>query len=548
MGIRTNLHAQVGMSRPSIMRLRSRLRFAVSVGATLVALMLVFAACTAATPTPTVSLEGVEIVDSPGSNSEMAGETEVPIGDRARGGGTLRIEVQDCNIPDPAIDIASTHLGLGSMPLVHEMHVGLMKHSDEDPFGAAPELAESFEVRENGKLFEFTLRKDLKFSDGSPLIAADVLWSWERALRKSTPNSRANDVFGDVIGAEVVASGLSRELTGVTVVDDRHLEVRLTSPRPDFPLLLADPVASVISRSGEDEWGAAWFNDPEFPADAFHLPRVYPETLPIGAGPFAISNYAFPSLTLQGRSGESRCGLVRNDHYWGRPAHLDGVIGAIHTEEWDFATAYARHRELLGSGQLDLVSVVTELIDPSEIPPNLVLVSTFWRPFSDFVTLNPSVPPLNDVHFRKALSYAVGLAKSDDASNAVTAVGFLSHERRLIPGSLYANGSDLTANAPDAELAKAELDRSGYSAAGRTRQIRILRGSRAISTRNPCLFLVPTGLGRAVRRPVGRGPRAGGRVHTDRTVRGDQLRRSASDTCNRGVDLPIPPNCATGDT
>ena len=45
-----------------------------------------------------------------------------------------------------------------------------------------PELAESWEVSDDGKTYIFHLRKDATFHDGTPVTAKDVKWSFDRAI------------------------------------------------------------------------------------------------------------------------------------------------------------------------------------------------------------------------------------------------------------------------------------------------------------------------------------------------------------------------------
>ena len=103
-------------------------------------------------------------------------------------------------------------------------------------------------------------------------------------------------------------------LTGVVVVDDRTLRVRLTNLRADFPALLADPVASVLKKDNVLEWGMEWENSGMLTGNGgFTL-----DDMPVGAGPFKLVQY------WDGSDG-GRCAIARNPHYWGRPAYLDGV-------------------------------------------------------------------------------------------------------------------------------------------------------------------------------------------------------------------------------
>ena len=175
-------------------------------------------------------------------------------------GGVLSAPMIMCPPPDPAIDAASSQLDFSSPSLVTEIHAGLARIVDDSVAPFELELADSYNVDLTGLEYEFVLRNDLKFSDGTPLTSGDFKWSWERALKKSDAGSRARDVFGLVEGADAVILRESDDLTGVMAIDDRTLRVRLTNPRADFPALLADPVASVLKKDNALSWGIQWSN------------------------------------------------------------------------------------------------------------------------------------------------------------------------------------------------------------------------------------------------------------------------------------------------
>lgn len=190
---------------------------------------------------------------------------ETPVDDQDRTvsdkeGGIAIVGGNTCHIPDPAIDRASNDRNTILAPIVHEIHQGLMRLSDNGDASivAVPALAEEFEVVDNGTVFEFALRNDLKFSDGSPLSAADVKWSWERALKKSVLQGRATQILGDIVGAESLMAGGQGELSGVEIIDERRLRVRLDHPRAIFPMMLSDPVASVLKKDNVAEWPVDW--------------------------------------------------------------------------------------------------------------------------------------------------------------------------------------------------------------------------------------------------------------------------------------------------
>ena len=78
---------------------------------------------------------------------------------------------------DPALNSAST----GSN-LIRLAFSGLMGNRVVDGVATKePELAESYEIKEDGLVYVFTLREGLKWSDGSDFLASDIVKSWNRA-------------------------------------------------------------------------------------------------------------------------------------------------------------------------------------------------------------------------------------------------------------------------------------------------------------------------------------------------------------------------------
>ncbi len=399
--------------------------------------------------------KGVEVVETTVLDNEedLLGEPVDP--ESPRRGGVLLIEVEECGIADPTIDVAISRTFDG-FTLVREIHAGLMKVADNQTSRTEPELAESFKVREGGLLYEFVLKKDLKFSDGSPLTASDVKWSWERALRKSTGNSRANDILGGIEGSEAVADGTSQDLIGVEVVDDRQLNVRIVAPRPEFPMLLTDPVAYVLKDEDVEEWGDAWVNDFVFPGETTINTGIVPRSLPTGAGPFRVVEYAHPETTREGGLDGARCVLERNDHYWDRLAYLDGIIAIVRPDiYWNFEATEARQKELLDSGKLDFMTFIAGGID--DVQGGFTKLRMDQPPNIEFITLNPSQPPLDDVHFRRALARAI------DVVAVIRNLNGDPNQSRLVPQSLSFEGSTVSVLDFDLEAAHNELGMSRHS-------------------------------------------------------------------------------------
>jgi oligopeptide transport system substrate-binding protein len=111
----------------------------------------------------------------------------------------------------------------------------------DEASGVIPALAARWELSEDGRRYIFHLRDGQRWSDGSPLTAADVEYAWKRNLRLG-PSSPASLGLGVVAGAHAYAEGrTAADEVGVRAVDDRTLEVHLEQPAAYFPLLLTHP-------------------------------------------------------------------------------------------------------------------------------------------------------------------------------------------------------------------------------------------------------------------------------------------------------------------
>lgn len=100
-----------------------------------------------------------------------------------------------------------------------------------------PGLAASWQLDANGRTWIVTLRENARFSDGTPVTAADVQASWSR------------DASGGELRPPV--SGL---VQSVAVVGDRALAITLRSQRADVPLALAHPDLAVAKSVADSRW------------------------------------------------------------------------------------------------------------------------------------------------------------------------------------------------------------------------------------------------------------------------------------------------------
>jgi oligopeptide transport system substrate-binding protein len=131
-----------------------------------------------------------------------------------------------------------------------------------------PDLALDLpDVSTDGMTYTFHLRTGVHFSNGDPLTAADLVYSWSRTAALQGPDA---GIFSGVDGyAATVAAGMAAKLmSGLTATDDHTLEVKLVAPQGYFLDRLASVAAAAVDRkvvaTAADPLGRAgdWANHP----------------------------------------------------------------------------------------------------------------------------------------------------------------------------------------------------------------------------------------------------------------------------------------------
>ena len=380
---------------------------------------------------------------------------------------TQRVMViyNDCAVPDPAIDASYASRGITSHPLVTEIHAGLTSIDEEAGNEVRPELAESWAVRDEGRTYEFTLRKELRFSDGSELTAEDVKWSWERSLSLSQTWTNAAPVFESVQGSSKVISGETNELAGLEVVDEATLIVRLTEPTPLFPMMISGPAAFVLKRENVESWPVKWTNDNlingnsppiDYDYHEFGISDFTERNMVVGAGPFKLSEYSADDVFAD-------CVITRNDHYWGAPAQLDVVVF-----DQDLGTSTGTAFQPVTwfrSAAVDVLPVGNEAqVEEFQKSNQAKSVTIMPPPYAFFLAFNPAVSPMDDVHFRRSLVLA--------ADRTGEFEGGAEREYAIVPPRLTGTIPREVGNTPDNEQPRTELGKSKY--ADRTSDIEIV--------------------------------------------------------------------------
>ncbi|MGC2201790.1 MAG: ABC transporter substrate-binding protein [Stellaceae bacterium] len=265
--------------------------------------------------------------------------------------------------------------------ILYALHDALVKPMPGQPL--EPCLAESFSASEDGRSYDFVLRKDAVFHDGSAVTAEDVKFSFERYRGAS------HSLMQDRVAA-------------IETPDPQHVRFNLKSPWPDFLTFYATAT------------GAGWI-----------VPKRYVEKVgdegfkkaPVGAGPYKFVSFT-PGVELV---------FEAFDRYWRKTPSVKRLVFKVIPEE---ATRLAA----LKHGEVDIVySIRGELAEELRATPGLTLKpvaspATFWLYFAD--QWNPK-SPWHDERVRRAANLAIDRKTINEALT----LGYSKLTNSIVPAS-----------------------------------------------------------------------------------------------------------------
>jgi len=152
-----------------------------------------------------------------------------------------------------------------STAVVGKVFTGLLTF-DPQTLELRPELAESYEVLDEGRVLRFHLRRGARFHHGREVTAEDFRFAFERLLRQDPP-APAAWILHPLRGAVAFARGEAEEIAGLEVEDPHTLKLELEIPFSPFLQHLAMPSAAAMARE-----------------------TTHPGALPSGTGPFRVES------------------------------------------------------------------------------------------------------------------------------------------------------------------------------------------------------------------------------------------------------------------
>ena len=147
---------------------------------------------------------------------------------------------------------------IGQIEVVEQLFLGL---TDFDPktYEVVPELAKDWQVSKDGTIYTFKLRQDVKWSNGEPVTAHDIVWAVRRNIAKEidSPYAFMLDILKN---AWAIKQGHITDVTklGVRVIDDYTVEFTLAAAAGYFPALASLWVYRPLPRKVIEQYEENW--------------------------------------------------------------------------------------------------------------------------------------------------------------------------------------------------------------------------------------------------------------------------------------------------
>ena len=251
-------------------------------GAPTVTLLLV-AALAAACTTP------------PSGPGPLGGPTPGPTPAATPGPTVVRVAIGEPGSLDPAgLETSDALLVSG------QLFDGLVAY---EPGGEdlIPAAASDWQIRDGGRRFVFHLRPGGRFHDGTPVRAQDFVFAWNR-LADPLVGAPYAFLLEAVAGYDRYQRRPERGMIGLSVQDDRTLEVELSAPWPGFVEILGHPALAPVPPGADD--------------------RDY-ALQPVGNGPFRLAGPAVPGGPFV---------MERFARYGGTPPSIDQLVFRVFPE------------------------------------------------------------------------------------------------------------------------------------------------------------------------------------------------------------------------
>ncbi|MBQ9522029.1 MAG: ABC transporter substrate-binding protein [Oscillospiraceae bacterium] len=337
--------------------------------------------------------------------------------------GFLKIVTDNPDIVDPQCTSEHYTIALNVFDRLVEVRADTENGSSE----IVPSLAESWEISPDGLTYTFHLREGVKFSNGSPLTASDVGFTFHRLL--THPQACNQDVAAASLGAEELQRGQADSLAGFQTYGDYDFSFTLTQPYAAFLACLSTPGASILDKESTLQAGDAFGIDPK-------------QT--IGTGAFVLREWKAGLRML----------LSANPDCWAGSPRCRGLYIELVSDS-------EAQRLMFERGELDILDLdnmgtEAEFFVHGDIYQDKLYKGS--RVGISYIALNENVEPLGDVRVRRALQLSLNRQLLLDAVYS----GRGTLENGIFPRGLIGFNPNLPAIPYDPAEAVRLLTEAGY--------------------------------------------------------------------------------------
>jgi len=161
------------------------------------------------------------------------------------------VGTRDIGVLDPALGPDSN-----SALAVGMIYTGLVKFDKN--LNVVPDQA-TWVISPDNKVYTFTLKQGITFSNGTPVTAQSYVYTLTRALLPEVKSPIALFFLGPILGSDDVSNGKTKTLAGVNAIDNNTLQITLKQPTAYFLQIMANSIAfplnqTVINQFGQTDW------------------------------------------------------------------------------------------------------------------------------------------------------------------------------------------------------------------------------------------------------------------------------------------------------
>lgn len=279
-----------------------------------------------------------------------------------------------------------------------------------------PQLAEKWEISDDGLTYTFHMNTEAKFHDGTPVTAESVKYSYTRAMEVG---KSAAGQFKNVINKD-----------SFEVVDEHTIKITLEKPFAPFLKTLGTVFANIVNPKLADNHGS-------------DLGEAYLADKDMGSGPYVLESWDRGQKLV----------LKANEDYWGTVPTLKTVNILIVNEP---STA----RLMMEKGEVDLIDyamISPDVLNQMEGKNDITIVNSPGYQIDD-IAINTEKEYLKDPKVRQALAHAVNYDSIIDD----ILLGGAKRIGGIVPEGMFGYNADVTMYDFDLEKSKALLKEAGF--------------------------------------------------------------------------------------